>query len=371
MGKSAASHAGGSSTIRARPTRQRGSRNGSCTRAKALGPPRTPSAKKTAAKKPVQCIKAFVVTGGFLKQGHVCTTVDFKGEHFVKTCVSENWLCKAASGKCRALAPLARSKVIGDLRGLLAEAKLAADIEQGANAPAGPRAGAKAFAPAKLPARRDAMADLGLDGGASGPGSDHGMYGLGLDDGMSDLGLDGPGSERSPCKSSAPAGSRSRLGVSKLLMGQKARKAAARQAHPACVVKVKLPAGLQSGDVSSVRMLTRPIGGAALRTGVYLAVESIPWLVNHMMSEVAGGGVDYTPEKSSLTTPHFSFRDSAWVASAKSPSGLRERRYFTISAVVDLQDGRRRPATPSELQCRKDAAFAEAEEWQLNFGAGI
>ena len=363
MGKSAASHAGGSSTIRARPTRQRGSRNGSCTRAKALGPPRTPSAKKTAAKKPVQCIKAFVVTGGFLKQGHVCSTVDFKGEHFVKTCVSENWLCKAASGKCRALAPLARSKVIGDLRGLLAEAKLAADIEQGAEA--------KAFAPAKLPVRRDAMADLGLDGGASGPGSDHVMYGLGLDDGMSDLGLDGPGSERSPCKSSAPAGSRSRLGVSKLLMGQKARKAAARQAHPACVVKVKLPAGLQSGDVSSVRMLTRPIGGAALRTGVYLAVESIPWLVNHMMSEVAGGGVDFTPEKSSLATPHFSFRDSAWVASAKSPSGLRERRYFTISAVVELQDGRRRPATPSELQCRKDAAFAEAEEWQLNFGAGI
>ena len=370
MLKPPASRRGGGATLRAGPARQRGSRNGSCARAKA-----TKKKKTSVLKKPVQCIKGYVVTGGHLKQGHVAPTVEFRGEHFIKACVSENWLCKAASGKCRSLAPLARTRIIGDLRGLMDEAKANAGIEREDHAPAEPRVEAKA-SPAKLPAPRYKMADLGLD--APDPSSDHGMVGFGLDDGMADLGLDGPSSEGSTCSTFAPAGSRSRLGVSRLLMGQKARKAearkaAARKTNAPCVLKVELPGRLQRHEVSSVQMLTHPPkgSGAVLRKGVYIAVEYVPWLVNTMMSEVEGGGVDFTPEKCSLPTPHFSFRDSAWVARAKAPSGAVERRYFTISAVVDLQDGRRRPATPSELQCRKDAAFAEAEKWQASFVDGI
>ena len=351
------------------PSRQRGLRGGPLSRAKGGG--RGSRAKgatkeKSGGKKPVVCSKAYVVTGGCLKQGHIIPSVEFDGEHFVKATPSENWLCKAASGKCRSLAPLSRTQVISELRDLLAKGDQI-------HAPAGSPGGVGAA---------DCMSGLGLDDDMAGLGLDHcvkaSVPALGMSGGMDNLGLDGPAIP----SSSAPAGTKpdkaggSTRGrcMSHLLLGQKARKQAAKKGKhnvPPRVLTVALPLQLQRAGVTSIRLLTRPPRGANLKTGVLIATEAVPWLVEQVSHEVTSGGVHFQPKETALAKPHFSFRDKAWVARSKNPAGQVERRYFTVSAVVDLQDGRKRPASVKELQQRKDAAFDDATQWQEDWASGL
>ena len=74
-----------------------------------------------------------------------------------------------------------------------------------------------------------------------------------------------------------------------------------------------------------------------------------------------------------MREPHFSYRDNAWVARARWPAGEWARRYFTVLTTTDCGDGRRRPATDSELKVRKDNARREAAEWQdaVSQGASV
>ena len=342
-------------------SRQRVSRSG---KAGANSEAKEPTKRNAAGQKPVECCKAFVVTGGFLKQGHVVPTVEFDGNHFVKATVSENWLCKAATGKCRSLAPLSRTSVISSLRDMQALLVGQGDVDAEVFAPAGPPKASLA----------SDMDGLGLDDCAKPEdrmAMDSGMAGLGLDDAMGGLGLDSPPQRR--CGARSPQGGQAGKpqrshGVSHLLLKQKARKQAARKAKKDTakprVVKVELPKDRQKDGVEAVHLLTRPLRGPALKSGIYLAIEAVPWLVGQARLEAVAGGVSFQPRESSMAKPHFSYRDKAWVARSKGPNGEIARRYFNVSVTVDLPDGRKRPATTQEIEARKEAAFQEALRWQ-------
>lgn len=326
--------------------------------------PRQGKAVKPSGEKPVEVLKAFVVSGGFLKHSHVVPTVEFDGKHFVKAANSENWLCKSATGKCRSLAPLARTTVIDHLHGMLSEMEIKGVVEVGAFAPAGqPKAD-----------HEDDMASFDLDGKANQGGSmalDSGMRGLGLDCAMSGFGLDAT----SPPRRDVPPPSRQRgrarsaagsQGVAHLLLRQRARKQAARRAKKdkPRVIDVALPKDWQRNGVSSVQLLTRPPRQAALKRGILIGIEAVPWLVGQARLEASAGGVTFQPKESSMAKPHFSYRDKAWVARAKLPNGQVARRYFNVSVFVDLPDGRKRPAIQQEIEERKEVALQEAMDWQ-------
>ena len=253
--------------------------------------------KAVAVKKPVVCSKAFVVMGGFLKAGHIVPTVEFEGEHFVKATLSENWLCKAASGKCRSLAPLARTHVVTDLRGL--QDSCSRD---------------QAFDDSHAPAGTSGAGHGGTSKASS--GSAAGMKGLGLQDMMDDFGLDDGmsssclhTSSKSSAQPNVSTGSGSadnpvaRRGMSHLLLGQKARKLAARKCNAQGtpkVLDVKLPLHWQQDGRTSVRLLSRPVRGPALRTGVYLTTDAVSWLVGQVCLEVTSGRVAFQPEESAF-----------------------------------------------------------------------
>ena len=334
----------GEALAKSRLSRQRGHGG-----RKAKGAKKRKAVKRPAAvMKPVVCSKAYVVNGGFLKNAHVVPTVEFGGEHFVKATLTENWLCKAASGKCRSLAPLSRTRVLGELRNLFA------------------------IAPAGLPSPPADGAPAASPHAAKGAG----MHGFGLDDCMSGLGLDPP-SEQARAKqflkrNEDDEDALPHPGNSQLFMTQKTRKAAANKARTEAprVVGVELPPSMRRDGVTSVRLLSRPPRGQTLRNGVYLSAAAVPWLVGQAISEVSEGGVAFQPSPPSLTAPSFSFRDRAWVARAKTPAGKLERRYFTVGVFVEMPDGRKRPATEAELRTSKDSMYEEAVQWQASVMEG-
>ena len=92
-----------------------------------------------------------------------------------------------------------------------------------------------------------------------------------------------------------------------------------------------------------------------------LGVSSVPWLVKYLAQELEDGGVAVEEEASaaadaSAGTIYWDFRDSAWVARAKTPGGENVTKRTSIH---------RRMTTPGDSLCglsRTDAKAAAHEE---------
>ena len=262
--------------------------------------------------KPVALQSALVLKGGHLRKPMTMDTFTFEGQAFVKLTKREAWLCQVAAGKARGLDPLSRTTLMDDL---------AASLRSGS------RADASASAPAA--AKADPMRALGLDEAVT----DEAML----------TGL--------------------------RYVGKKKPKAAKPQ-----IVKVAPPASASrvSGGPSQVSLLTRAPGGAALRQGVLLHVDHVPWAVEVLLLQVKEGGVTFVPPESRLREPWFALGESTWRCRAMAPNGDVLRKRIKVPLVLEeVASGSKRMLTRVEYQKLKKEKLGEILAWREHVQQGF
>ena len=131
------------------------------------------------------------------------------------------------------------------------------------------------------------------------------------------------------------------------------------------VVRMKPTASAGAGQLVNVTVVARG-------TKLLLAVSSVPWLIKYLAQELEDGGVAVEEEASAVAdeaaaaaspgTIFWDFRDSAWVARAKRPSGTGEGYVSRRVAIA------RRMLTPGDSLyglTRTDAKAVAFEELRL------
>lgn len=264
--------------------------------------------KAKATFKPVSTDMSFVVCGGLLRKPVCVDIAHFDGDKFVKITKREAWLCQLIAGKARGLDPLSRTTLIEQLSQGLKDTM--------SRAPAGT---AMPGAPSSQAAVEDPMLALDLDDAEA---------------------VAPPAPKTKKLQSNAP-------------------------------VVVHVPAKspyedapcASSGGPPTLKMLSRAPKAAALRHGIYLHVDLLPWCCQKLRLQYEQGGVTYSPPDASLRQPWFSRSDCAWYCRAKTPAGGIVRKKVAVPTFSETGPARR-SLSFKEFASAKQEKLAAIKEWR-------
>jgi len=103
---------------------------------------------------------------------------------------------------------------------------------------------------------------------------------------------------------------------------------------------------------------------------VWVEASQVAWVIEALHRQWHGGGVEFTPEASTLMKPYFSIRDRCWQARARTPAGELVRRTFTVPKHATSVDGKKRDFSIREFMEEKEKHFKKATAWQETVEAG-